>query len=194
MRPKRILTILVCVIAVVIALACFITTKSKPRISMGLLEYDYSKNDFGSSIIAVVGLTNNGLVTVRYDHVDSDEPFVLRAESRTGWVSKAFYSTQKITLSPSLLAPGSNTTLYLYPPDGTLRWQLKYTIHSASIQRRIGSQFTGDWGDRLYSLLGRNGLFTNDGPPQAFWSEVFEMPGGKQSGTPTNATILKSGK
>lgn len=174
MHQKKSLIVFACGTTVVFALACFFGTSSKPDISMGLLEYHDGKNDYGLTC-AVVGLTNNGSVTVRYDHVDPDEPFVLRTESRAGWASKTFDSFEKMTISPSLLAPGSNANLYVYLPDGTLRWQIKYTIRSASIQSRIGNEITGDWGDRIFRLIKKLQL-TNEGPPQVFWSKVYELP------------------
>lgn len=191
MRPKRIPIILACLTAVVVACAYFVITKPKPSISMGLLEYQDGKNNDYRRTCAVVGLTNNGSIMVRWDHVDPDEPFLLRTESRTGWATNTFKSFEKMTISPSFLAPGSNTSLYVYLPDGTLRWQLRYTIHKASLESRIGNYFTGDWEYRAYRLIGYLNL-TNEGPPQLFWSEVYELPDGKKLDTPTNAAIRGS--
>ncbi len=182
MKRKKFLILLVCVTTFVFALACVSGTLSKPSIAMGLLEYNGKDNDFGL-LCAVVGLTNNGSITVRYDHMYPDEPLVLRTESPTGWVSKTFTSFEKMTISPSFLAPGSNTALYVYLPEGTLRWQIKYVIRRASIQGRIGDEFTGDWGNRLYSLSGNLGL-TNEGSPQVFWSDVYELTSGGKLNTP----------
>jgi hypothetical protein len=161
---------------------------------MGLLEYHYGQTDYDNThTCAVVGLTNNGPVTVRYDHVDPDEPFVLRTESQIGWASKTVDAFNKMVISPSLLAPGSKTALYVYLPDGTIRWQIKYTVRRASIQSRIRNEFTGDWGHRLYRLSGNLGL-TNEGPPQVFWSEVYGLPSGRKLDTQTNSAILQGAK
>ena len=149
---------------------------------MGVLQY-VGKSDRWFPA-AVVELANNGSVTVRYDHVDSDEPPLLRTESRTGWVSNKFGFTGGITIPPMLLEPGSNIVFYVPLPDGTLRWQLRYTIRRASSHDQIRSKLTGEggnrlWGDRLYRLVG-NSLSTSEGPPQEFWSEVFEIPSGRK--------------
>src|SRR4051812_15672319 len=85
---KRNITVLVCVTFVIFALSFFITFKSKPSISMGVFHYVDRTNRWFPA--AVVGFTNNGTIMVRWDHVDSDAPNLLRIESRTGWVSEEF--------------------------------------------------------------------------------------------------------
>lgn len=175
MCTKRTIAILACVTFVVFALSCFFISKSKPSISMGLVQYVDRSNSWFPA--AIVGFTNNGAIMVRYDHVDSDEPSLLRTESRTGWVSEIFHPVGGITIPPQLLKPGSNVLLLVPLRQGTLRWQLRYTIRRASSRDRVGSKLTGDFGDRLYRLCGHL-LSTNDGPPQEFWSEVFEIPSG----------------
>lgn len=114
---------------------------------------------------------------LRYDHVGSDEPNLLRTESRTGWVSEIFHPVGGMTVPPELLQAGSNFVLLVPLRQGTLRWQMRYTIRRASSLDRVGSKLTGDLGDRLYRLGGHL-LSTNEGPPQEFWSEVFEVPSG----------------
>lgn len=174
MYLKRKTIILAFVITIVFSLTWFFGGLSKPRTSMGLLGYSGSNNPDIELLCALVRLENNGSVTVRYDLVGSDELFMLRTESQTGWSSNRFCPSEGLERLPSLLAPGSNTTLHVYLPEGTLRWQVKYIIHKASIQSRIGNKFKGHWGERLYRLSGNLGL-TNEGPPQVFWSEVYEV-------------------
>jgi hypothetical protein len=180
MRANKIITILAGGTLVAFALSCLATFKSKPSISMGVLRYVDSTNRWFPA--AVLGLTNSGTITVRWDHVSSDEPNLLRTESRTGWVSKVFLPVGGVTVPPMLLEPGSNLLLLVPFSEGTLHWQLRYTIHGASPRDRIGNELTGGLGDRLYGLC-RPLLSTNEGPPQAFWSEVFEIPSGMEAPT-----------
>jgi hypothetical protein len=74
-----------------------------------------------------------------------------------------------------LLRPGDGM-LFLVPlQQGTLRWQLGYTIHGASYRDRVENALAGDLGDRL-SWLCEHVLSTNEGPPKMVWSDLFEAP------------------
>ena len=173
MRRKRFLVALACVTAVVLACVYFSRTELKPRVSMGVLGY-VAESDMYSPA-AIVGLTNTGAITLRYDHVDPDEPGQLLMKTPTGWDSDPFHSLFRLTVSPMLLKPGSNIVFHIPLSSGTLSWQLKYTFRNASIQDRLGGRFEGEWSDRLYKWSGRL-LLTNEGPPQVYRSEVFDVP------------------
>jgi hypothetical protein len=179
-HPKRIVIALACVAAVAIAIVCFLGIQSKPRIGINVIKYA----DPGDHRIpiAIVEVTNSGPVGVLYEHADPIEPVMLRTESRAGSVTEVFH-IEGIGL-PRLLSRSSSIVFRVPLPEDTLRWQLRYTIRRASVQSRARNELTGiesrwgEWGYRL-DRLGGDLLSTEEGPPQQFWSEVFEVPAGK---------------
>jgi len=185
LRSKRIFIALACVTAVAIALACYLEIKSEPRIGINVIKYA----DPGDHRIpiAIVEVTNNGSVGVLYAHMDPAEPVILRTESRTGSVTDVLH-IEGIGL-PRLLSCSSSIGFRVPLPEGTLRWQLRYTVRRASVYERAHNELTGiesrwgEWGYRL-DRLGGDLLPTDEGPPQQFWSEVFEVPNVKKLGAP----------
>jgi hypothetical protein len=164
-------TVILAVVALVLR-SLLSPSSYETRISMGVLRYAET-NDLWFPA-AVVGLTNLGSITLRYDHAGLNDPAILRVERQTGWSSVSFHSAGGVTVPPMLLKPGSHIVFAVPVPEGTLRWQLMYPVRSVSFQDRMGDKFTGRWGDTLYKLSGMLSL-TNEGPLCEFWSEVFEV-------------------
>lgn len=172
MRSKKCSIIVATPIVAVVAGVCFLYLTPKPRISMGVLEYVGESNRWFPA--AIIGLTNVGAATIRYDHVDLTGAAVLWQETQSGWVSENFY-IGGVSFSGMLLNPGSHIEFLVPLSDEARRWQFMYQIRNASIQGRIGTAFPNEWGDSLYRLSGTLGL-TNEGPLQDNWSEVFKIP------------------
>lgn len=192
LRSKRIFIVLACVIAIAIAIVCFLGIQSKPRIGINVIKYA----DPGDHRIpiAIVEVTNSGSVGVLYEHANPIEPVILRTESLTGSVSNVLH-IEGLGL-PRLLSSSSSIGFRVPLPEGTLRWQLRYTVRRASVYVRVHNELTGiesrwgEWGYRL-DRLGGDLLSTDEGPPQQFWSEVFEVPNGSKLGTPTSAEMFE---
>lgn len=180
MRAKRTFIILAFVAVVTIALVYCFGKKPEPHIEISVVKY-YENGDPQFQNVTIM-VTNNGPVAVWYNHSNRDEPVILLTESRYGWAAEVIHN-EGINV-PGLLHRGSAIGFNVVLPEGTLRWQVRYTVWRASSEDIVHDKLTGmesNWGEWGYRLdkLGGGLLSTNEGPPQQFLSDVFVVPAGK---------------
>jgi len=152
-------------------LTCVLVAPS-PRYKIGIGVLKYIQN--GPSITVLVGITNTGDSTIRYNQANISEARG-RTETQRGWSTVNNSPTSLLPGTPTLLAPGSWHIDLVALDRDMLRWQITYKIRSASLRDRVFVRFPAK--SRTYARpILRRVLPGKEGPEKEVQSEVFERP------------------
>jgi len=172
MRTRSIVIIFGAAALFILALILVSTNSAaKPPISIGVLSYE-PWAEKGAPLEVRVGITNRGFKIVRYNRINFDGDARLRTESGNGWTERDFGSASLVL--PALLPSGADTSAGVMLPDGTLRWQIRYHVETASLAESVIARMPRKCLDRLRPLLVR--LLPKKGRWQEVESAVFECP------------------
>jgi hypothetical protein len=149
------------------------TARPRPVVSIGVLGYE-PWGGKGPSLLVRVGITNTGNRTIRYNQFNFDGGAQVHAELPSGWTTQDNGSFALLPLLPKLLSPGSTATAFICLPEGTVRWQVGYTVRTASLSERVNWRIPPKWYRRLHPLCER--YFSNKEQQQEVQSGVFECP------------------
>ena len=139
-----------------------------------------------------VGITNRGFRTIRYTRFNFDGDAWVRTESESGWTKRDLGPGALLPPFEALLESGADTLAFIALPGGTRRWQIGYTVRTASLRETVSSRITSQWARPIRPLI-LHFLSKKEGW-QEVRSAVFECPhnpqGRANGGQPSSSEAI----
>src|SRR5262249_387669 len=142
---------------------------AKPAISIDVLSY----SPCASSVLVRVGITNTCRTALKFNQFNFNEASV-RTESLSSWITRTTGPMTLIPYMPAVLKPGASTLSFITLLPGTLRWQGKYKVRTASLREPIILCIPTKW--ETLTRICQHLLADRDGPEQEIQSGLFECP------------------
>ena len=191
MRRRNVVTILITSELLIAGLLCFWVARhpavTKPVISIGVLKYEPWAGK-GSSILVRVRITNVGHRIITYNQFNFEGDAKVLTESQTGWTTRDIGGFAGGPSMPAVLKPGSTTTCLIGLPEGTLRWQVQYTVEVGSLRETVEPRIPPKLSNFLRPVF--NCFLSDKRQLQYVYSSLFECP--KHRG-PTREAATASG-
>lgn len=157
--------------AAVVLINVLAAPPSHCNLGIGVLQYQYLSPD---AVTVLVGITNTGNLTIRYNRRSFSEAQV-REQFPWGWRRGSNRPISLVPGTPELLKPGVHTDAFVALHPDMVRWQVIYSIRSASLRDRILARLPAKWRGHASPLLGRV-LSGKEGRETEVQSDVFEPP------------------
>ena len=163
-----IIFIVVGLLAAAVLINVLAPAPSQCNLSIGVLQYQYLSP---AGITVYVGITNTGNSTIRYNRTAFSEAQV-REQFPWGWRRGSNRPISLVPGTPELLKPGAHTEALVALHRDMVRWQVIYSIRSASLRDRILARLPAKWRSYASPILGRV-LSGKEGPDTEVQSNVF---------------------
>jgi hypothetical protein len=144
-----------------------------PAISVGSLKYSLWAGT-GPSLAVRIGITNIGRYGIVYNQINFSDFSRLRVQSTNGWQLEYNGTFGVFPLNHEVLKPGKDTTATVCLPPRTLRWQVCYTVQTASARERVLDRIPLKW-RRIFEPLSKH-IPNKPGREYEIWSGIFECP------------------
>ena len=154
MRVRSVMIILgaVALLTVALVLRSAVSLPVRPPISIGILSYQPWAGT-GPDLMVRVGITNRGFRSIRYTKFNFDGDAWVLTESESGWTKRDIGSTALLPPFDALLESGTDTFAIITLPGGTRRWQIGYTVRTASLRETVSSRISSQWARPIRPLI-----------------------------------------